>query len=298
MAESSIEWTDYTFNPWIGCEKCAAGCKNCYAEKNRFVVGKGDLWGKGSRRHITSDGYWRQPLRWNALAAGLKGAVGFEHRPRVFCASLADVFEDREDLVEPRKRLWHLIMQTPELDWLILTKRPENIERLSPCVFPEMRGGFGLLKNVWLGTSASTQDDFDRNWQALVRVAASVRFISFEPLLESIDACLWNYPAGIRPDWIIVGGESGHGARPCDVQWIRWIVEQCQWSRCPVFVKQLGSYYVDAVNGVGGVLANPDPQLVPTIRRLKNRKGSDPAEWPEDLRVREFPESAKGATSL
>lgn len=122
MAENSaIEWTHHTFNPWRGCTKVSPGCANCYAERqskrNPNVLG---IWGDGGTRVVASDSYWREPLKWN------RAAEQAWERHRVFCASMADVFEDRPELRMPRARLWQLITLTPYLDWLLLTKRPEN----------------------------------------------------------------------------------------------------------------------------------------------------------------------------
>src|SRR5262245_49606753 len=120
MENSKIQWTDHTFNVWRGCEKVSPGCAHCYAEtmsrRNPAVLGE---WGKHGTRVIASEAMWREPLKWDrqARAAGV--------RKRVFCASLADVFEDRPELVAPRERLFRLIEDTPNLDWQLLTKRPE-----------------------------------------------------------------------------------------------------------------------------------------------------------------------------
>ncbi len=164
------------------------------------------------------------------------------------------------------------------------------------------------LPNVWLGTSVEGQATADERIPLLLATPAAVRFVSVEPMLGPVDFrwAKWdswtdedrkrrpsiNHLDGLRMlDWVIVGGESGPGARPCDVAWIRSVVAQCREAAVPCFVKQVGAYYVDAANGVGGARATqPDPQLVPPIRRLSDPKGGDPAEWPEDLRVREYPE--------
>lgn len=181
MGENSgIEWTHHTFNPWLGCVKVSPACANCYAEKNRAVaaaearVGK-TLWGPDAERVRTSESYWRQPHRWNreALAAG--------ERRRVFCASLADVFEDRPDLEPHRFDLWRLIEETPGLDWLLLTKRPDRVLASVPMAW---RTGFP--GNVWLGTTVEDQARADERIPHLMRVPARVRFVSGEPLLEGV----------------------------------------------------------------------------------------------------------------
>src|SRR5262245_49470954 len=129
-ADSKIQWTDHTFNPWIGCAHVSEACRFCYAESERFVQvkrGQGvELWGPNAARYVTSATNWKLPLRWN------REALEVGERRRVFCASLADVFEDRRELDEPRSWLWALIERTPWLDWLLLTKRPENIWKMYP----------------------------------------------------------------------------------------------------------------------------------------------------------------------
>ena len=127
-AESKIEWTDHTFNPWWGCEKVSPGCAHCYADAFAKRLGHGTtrpkLWGPGSERKVASEAMWREPIKWN------RSAEKAGKRARVFCASMADVFEDRPDLLVPRARLFRLVAATPHLDWLLLTKRPENAARL------------------------------------------------------------------------------------------------------------------------------------------------------------------------
>lgn len=280
-ADTKIQWCDATFNPWIGCSKVAAGCTNCYAETSTPVRRGMGTWGRDGARHVTSDTYWRQPLAWN------RRAEREGRRLRVFCASLADVFEDRDDLVEPRIRLFDLVRETPELDWQLLTKRPENVGRLwNPLRLP---GHESLPGNVWLGVSVATQEDVDENLPELARIPAVVRFVSAEPLIEPIDLYLEHNPPGIRPDWVIVGGESGPRARPCDVAWVRSIVRQCKAAGVACFVKQFGS------NPTGDWCPPGDHEpcrggVAIEKALFKDPKGGDPSEWPEDLRVREFPE--------
>jgi protein gp37 len=255
--ETRIEWCHHTFNPWRGCTKVSAGCAHCYAEawssRNPKVFGE---WGTNGRRAIAAESSWREPLAWDREAA-LCG-----ERRKVFCASLADVFEDRPDLVGPRGRLLATIAATPHLDWHLLTKRSEDVGRLA---------GGELPPSVWIGASVEDQAAADGRIPHLARIAASVRFLSVEPLLGPID-----FPTLDGIAWAIVGGESGPGARPCDVGWIRSILEQCRSAGVAPFVKQLGAR--------------------PLGLRLADRKGGDPAEWPEDLRVRESPRRGRGRT--
>lgn len=256
---TNIAWCDHTFNSWRGCVKVSAGCANCYAEKlslrNPSVLGE---WGKDGERPIAAESYWRLPERWNAQARNAKT------RRRVFCASLGDVFEDRPDLIAPRIRLFQLISRTPYLDWLLLTKRPENIQPLLRQI-PTPKGnlwdthwvdedGEGYAKhfpNVWLGTSAENQEAADTRIPLLLEILAVVRFVVCEPLLGRIDlrpyfsASQRQYTAtylygGL--DWVIVGGESGTKARPMNVNWAWEIREHCAFASVPFFFKQHGEY--------------------------------------------------------
>lgn len=303
--QTEIEWCDHTFNPWIGCTKVAAGCVNCYAEALAKRTGLA-TWGPSGTRVRTSDDNWRQPIKWDARAA--RDGV----RRRVFCASLADVFESWDGAVvdskgrwlvncnrcglslpgggdwpttcvgcwlekttlatmtDLRNELFELIDITPNLDWLILTKRPENIETMWP-------GSKEHRPNVWLGTSVANSMDVLQNLPQLYRSRhlVPVLFLSAEPLLEPIDISSFdlNLVDLIKPHWLIVGGESGPKARPCDVEWIEAVINQCQSAGVPVFVKQLGS----------------KPTCMGRTAALRDKKGGDPSEWPVPLRVREFP---------
>lgn len=288
MEDSKIQWTHHTFNPWRGCTKVSAGCANCYAEtlsgRNPKTLG---VWGPQGTRVVASDSAWREPRKWNRVAK----EAGERHR--VFCASLADVFEGRETMPEAswvaveaaRVRLFHLISETPRLDWLLLTKRPENVSRF--------RGGDGVPRswpenmppNVWLGVSVEDQAAANERIPHLLKIQATVRFLSCEPLLAPVD--LWS---AMRPilgtgaggavqmdirhgiDWVIVGGESGPRARACNPTWIVDLVDQCQAAGVACFVKQLGSNVLNFAQV-----------------KLRDSKGGDPSEWASDLRVRQFP---------
>lgn len=238
MAENSkIEWTTHTFNPWRGCTKISDGCKNCYAEalsrRNPATLG---IWGDNGTRVVASESYWKQPLKWNRDAA----TTG--ERPRVFCASLADVFEDRPDLIESRDRLFQLIDRTPYLDWLLLTKRPQNIERLWPWGWYDDQFTW---PNVWLGTTAENQEQADRRIPELLKIPARVRFLSCEPLLEAVDLrAHWLNPSWsslvVKPEWVIAGGESGSNARPMQAVWAQGLRDQCVAADVPFLFKQWG----------------------------------------------------------
>jgi protein gp37 len=270
VTATTIEWTDYTFNPWWGCTKVSAGCTNCYAEtlSNRYGF---DAWGPGKPRRAFGKKHWSDPYKWDRKAR-VEGV-----RRRVFCASMADVFEDEAPTGE-RERLWDLVLDTPGLDWQILSKRPEAFRDL----LPEDNGW--PWRNVWLGVSVEDQATADERIPLLLQTPAAVRFVSYEPALLPVD--LRTYVSPGQPwgerflDWIIVGGESGPGARPFDVEWARLVIGGCRMAQppVPVFVKQLG--------------ARPYQSHWPDKKplHLRDRKGGDPLEWPSDLRVREFPQ--------
>lgn len=253
--DSKIEWTTHTFNPWRGCTKVSAGCANCYAEKlsyrNPGVLG---IWGDNGTRVIASESAWKEPLKWDR-AAKMAG-----ERHRVFCASLADVFEDRPELVAPRVRLFHLISETPNLDWLLLTKRPENIHRFYGGQGVSRSWSESMPPNVWLGTSVENQAAAEERIPQLLAAPATVHFLSMEPLLGAVDltdiggpghdhdaltgeyrdASVFRNTGGI--DWVIVGGESGSHARPMHPQWVRSIRDQCVQAGVPFHFKQHGEW--------------------------------------------------------
>ena len=236
MQTSKIEWTDSTFNPWIGCQKVSAGCDNCYAQPivTRIRRGDSDVWGPGSRRKRTSPQTWSQPLKWNSAASRRPSLFQDQAdvRPhRVFCASLADVFDNRAPR-GARSDLWRLIAATPNLTWQILTKRPQNFTRFLPADW-----GLGY-RDVWLGISAENQHTYDRRWPHLAAVGAAVKFVSFEPMLGPVT--LQGHSA--KPDWVIWGGESGPGARTANPQWARDITSECVDGNVAVFGKQWGIY--------------------------------------------------------
>lgn len=224
-ANSKIEWTTHTFNPWWGCTKVSEACKNCYAESWAKRVGQ-KVWGPKVARRTFSDAHWKQPLKWN------KDAEGAEERPRVFCASMADVFEDRTELETHRARLFDLIEQTQNLDWLLLTKRPQNVLRLA-------KWGENWPSNIWLGTTVELQTRADELLPELAAIPAKVRFISAEPLLGQLDLGPW---LGSTIDWVITGGESGPHARPASPDWFRTLHTQCMESEVPFHFKQWGDW--------------------------------------------------------
>lgn len=262
MGENThIEWAHHTFNPWYGCQKVGPGCDHCYAEgwaKRSGLV----QWGPVAERRRSTPANWRMPLKWNADAQ----ALGIRYR--VFCASLADVF-DNQVPPEWRRDLFSLIAQTPHLDWLLVTKRVGNV--MPMCSRDDLI--FDLLtRRVWLGITVCNQAEADRDIPKLLATPAAVRFLSVEPLLGPIKlaACWLSQACGVdkysdtkslsrcfscsqaikpycatpdeRLNWVIVGGESGHQARPMHPNWVRSLRNQCAGADVPFLFKQWGEW--------------------------------------------------------
>jgi protein gp37 len=260
MAENSkIEWTDHTMNFWVGCTKVSAACDHCYAESWAKRSGHPELW-QGERRR-TTPANWRQPHKWNLDRLGIGNP-----RARVFTNSLADFF-DNQIPYEWRRDAWQVIARTPNLDWLILTKRPQNISKMLPEDGIGEPWGDGW-SNVWLGTTVENQEEADRRIPHLLAVPARVHFISAEPLLGHLD--LRSYlPMTSAPNerairWVIAGGESGGHARPMHPDWARSVRNQCAAADVAFFMKQM------------------------TKKAL----------IPSDLLIREFPSCQRGNTNL
>lgn len=298
MSENTkIEWCDHTFNPWEGCQKVGPGCDHCYAETRnaRFAGGTAINWGPGAPRRRTSASNWALPERWNAQADAFMAQHG--RRQRVFCASLADVFDNAVPS-EWRMDLFKLIADTPNLDWLILTKRIGNV--MPMCSGDSLM--FDLIcERVWLGATITSQAEADRDIPKLLAVPAAKRFLSMEPLLGQVDLRLptrtWTNSRGCatcdhccngdrcddpthfsrgRPDWaphcrcpycrgtgkgmpidwIIVGGESGPGARPMHPDWARSLRDQCKAAGVPFLFKQWGEW-IDDFNIDAAALHSP-----------------------------------------
>lgn len=273
MGENTkIEWAHHTFNPWEGCTKVGPGCDHCYAENRnaRFAGGKSINWGPGAPRRRTSASNWNNPIRWNADAERL-GV-----RYRVFCASLADVF-DNEVPDAWRTDLFRLIIETPHLDWLLLTKRIGNAGKMLQSIAASFNAmldsndRYKPLPNVWLGATVVNQQEADRDIPKLLDTPAAVRWLSMEPLLgpvdiENIQRAFWLYDEmggansriplkgwpderarslkglGGGIDWVVVGGESGPGARPMHPDWARSLRDQCVAAGVPFLFKQWGEW--------------------------------------------------------
>lgn len=340
--QTKIQWADATWNPWIGCTKVSAGCKNCYAENTtraRVLRSQGhETWGKGAKRSRTSAANWKQPLKWNRdiqtwkdqpCDPRFRSAVESHPKPKVF-PSLCDWLDD-EVPIEWLADFLKLIHDTPNLTWILLTKRPENFKELTTDVLrhiednpPTKKGddiwpwlldwvtGEKIPPNVWILASVENQEMADQRIPELLEIPAVVRGLSVEPMLgpishwSGINQCQscggtnWRENGCRRCadcgeeytpfDWAIFGGESGKGARPCNVEWIRQGVQQCKAAGVPVFVKQLGAKPVQGVAFSGTPLGETECIVFENIR---DPKGGDMSEWPEDLRndpnIRAFP---------
>ncbi len=233
METTNIEWCDSTFNPWEGCQKVGPGCDHCYAETRnaRFAGGTAINWGPGAPRRRTSASNWNKPLAWERAHAEFFAEHG--RRQRVFCASLADVFDNAVD-PQWRADLFELIEKTPHLDWLLLTKRIGNVANMLPVPFD-----FDVLfPHVLIGATITSHEEMLRDAPKLKAVGARLTFWSAEPLLGEIGAI----PPEYMPDWIIAGGESGHGARPMHPDWVRSLRDQCASAGVPFLFKQWGEW--------------------------------------------------------
>jgi protein gp37 len=289
-----IQWTDETWNPVRGCSIVSEGCRHCYAmrQAHRFSGAGGPY--EGLTRQTPSGPKWTGKIR--LVPEVLDQPLRWRKPRRVFVNSMSDLFHEEvpDEFID---KVFAVMARAHEHTFQILTKRPER-----------MRGYFERplqwaisqpypLPNVWLGISCEDQATADERIPLLLQTPAAVRFLSCEPLLGPID--LYGYLSGNgrcfnqvgltdAVDWVIVGGESGPGARPIDLAWVRVIVEFCRGTRTAVFVKQLGAD--PGFTGAGGPGTHSPIRLL-----LKDPKGGDPAEWPEELRVRQFPVASSGA---
>ena len=293
---TSIEWADSTFNAWMGCTKVSPACDHCYAERDTKRFGRVE-WGAGKPRVRTSPANWKQPERWNRekwvqcscgwRGAGIEGGDGCgacgKHsttkpaRRRVFCASLAD-WLDNEVPIEWLVDLLDLIRRTPNLDWLLLTKRIGNLHKRLGAASIASRTRPGALHfdgltdwiaawlrydapdNVWLGASVVNQDEVNRDVPKLLAVPARVRFLSIEPMLGPINLDCWPvYGDDARPllHWIIAGGESGPHARPMQREWVRSLRDQCAAAGVPFLFKQWGEWAPNWLYADDGISEQP-----------------------------------------
>ena len=254
-AVTKIAWCDHTFNPWWGCTQVSPLCDHCYAMMLDIRWFKGTHWGPRAPRRHFGEAHWREPLKWDHLAR----AEGRRHR--VFCASMADVFDNEADQAT-RERLWLVIRQTPNLNWILLTKRIGNAPDMLPGDWGE---GY---PNVWLLVSVD-QAALERDAPKLLAISAVVHGLSIEPQLAPVHL---GASAG-RLQWVINGGESGVGARPFHLEWARSLVAECRSAGTAIYMQKLGC----------------NPFQRGQRLRLSDYAGGDWDEWPADLRIRQFP---------
>lgn len=295
---SEIEWTDVTWNPLRGCRRVSPGCLHCYAERQ---ASRGILSGPGQPYEglvqLTKHG-----PQWTGATAGpdrLADPLRWKKPRKIFVCSMSDLFYEGHT-VQQIAQVFGVMARAQRHIFQVLTKRIERARVLLSS--PEFRQevefwmadvGVPLgeelrwpLPNVWLGTSIEQQRYVAPRTLELLGTPAAVRFLSLEPLLESVSLGLMGtIPKDISPryqpvsallDWVIVGGESGPHARPCCAAWVREVVIQCMVNAVPVFVKQLGA--VTCCTRVG------NKQVL-----ITDRKGGNMEEWPVDLRVRQWP---------
>jgi protein gp37 len=276
MGATGIEWTrgpngepGFTFNPWIGCTKVSAACDNCYAEVCALKMGV--TWGPHGVRKPVSESAWAAVEALNRRAARL-GC-----RFRVFCASMADVLDNHPSIPQSvRDRLYALIEATPHLDWMLLTKRPQNAKKLLPYSW-FMRGGWP--KNAWFGFTAEDGVEFRRRWAHAKQVPAPVLFVSAEPLFES-----YELPGDARQIGLfIVGGESGKisNCRPTPQGAFEHMRMQCSAMGIPFFMKQLDQVSYRGLCIQGWLPGEPQTRRKPRYKHFDS--------FPDSLRVRDQP---------
>lgn len=321
-AETSIEWCDATFNPWIGCTKVSPACDHCYAEADMDLRRHRVKWGAGHPRSRTSAANWTQLERWNArpfwtceacrwrgegdssYCPGCESGVLVPARRRIFCASLADVFDNEVD-PQWRADLFDLIARTPNLDWLLLTKRIGNVHAMVPGTWRPL-----YPRNVWIGATIANQAEASRDIPKLLKLPAHVRFLSIEPLLGPVDLCetlgiWWNQTMGcfegttsrMNPkglDWVIAGGESGTQARAMHPDWVRSLRDQCAAAGVPFLFKQWGEWG-PAIANHGVRVALGGLARVGKKRAGRSLDGVEHNGFPEDPRATEFANAAMAA---
>lgn len=317
---TTIEWTDRVWNPVTGCTKVSAGCKHCYAE------------GIANRRLPHGGFKDREFTEVRCHPERLSLPLSWRKPQRVFVNSMSDLFHEDvpTDFID---QVFAVMSLCPQHTFQVLTKRPDHMMVYLQDQWTGFRQRTAMmeikpalshhleypLRNVWLGVSVEDQATADERIPLLLQTPAALRFISYEPALGPVNFARWlDKPWCPTHDWaggfcvqdcgdwrqlnlIIVGGESGPGARAFDVQWARSTVAQCKDAGVAVFVKQLGTRAVRRCNlcrgggvrvlqcrmhGIGEIGHGDDGML---RMFLRDRKGGDMSEWPEDLRVRELP---------
>ena len=318
---TKIQWTDETWNPIVGCSRISEGCKNCYAAS----TAKSPRLQQFSQYQKVSN--WDGTVEW--VESQIYKPIGWKKPKRIFVCSMGDLFHENVPF-EWIDRVMAVMCYCKHHIFQVLTKRPDIAHLYFNDYLPDVGPSWKVvgkniavnfkrqipLRNVWLGTSVENQKVAGDRILPLMETSAAIRFLSCEPLLENLDLSQWlpealgkgicdacgetgqlyavdkSPVAGLaictqccpRPDWILVGGESGTKARPCHQDWIRSIIQQCQIAKVSVFVKQLGSHSLVSQPYIQGV-AQSHYRI-----SLKNRKGGDFDEFPDDLKVRQFPQ--------
>jgi protein gp37 len=276
---SAIEWTEATWNPVVGCTRVSEGCRHCYAERDAIrISGPGQKYG-GVVRSTPAGPRWTGVVR--LVEAALDQPLRWTKPRRIFVNSMSDLFHEKVEL-EWIDRIFDVMGRAPQHTFQVLTKRPVSMRSYMRGRYRENNGW--SLPNIWLGVSVEDQATADERIPLLLQTPAALRWVSYEPALAPVmfggAGPTWlgkrsNGERGI--DWLVVGGESGPGARPFDLTWARSTLAQGRAAGVRAFVKQLGSRPFDSQYGSG---------RYPVCR---DRKGGDPTEWPEDLRVRDYP---------
>jgi protein gp37 len=325
MADTAIEWSDAVWNPLAGCTRVSAGCQACYAERLAHrVAAMGHVKYHGLTRKVGSEVRWTGEVRFVEEALDLP--LRWKKPRRIFVNSMSDLFHEKvtDEWID---RIFRTMVVAQQHTYQILTKRPERMREYIVSHQPAV----GAWPPSWihLGVSVENQETADERIPLLLQTPAAVRFLSVEPLLGPVDLTPWlaheltpddklmlAFAGGARTtedlqrmarriDWIIVGGESGPGARPCDIAWIRSVVAQAKAAGVPVFVKQLGRWVLGDHAGFRvnhWLMKDGRGYVPPVIGRFAHVrpewavgfstwdvKGGDPTDWPSDLRVREFP---------
>jgi protein gp37 len=290
---TTIAWTDETINPIVGCSRISAGCEKCYAETAAKTA------------RLQQFPQYQKVAKWNGTVEFVESQLikpyEWKKSKKIFICSMADIFHENV-LFDWVEEIFYMIENCPQHTFQILTKRPERMIEFFDWYIARnsdhsVELQWTMPDNIWLGVSCENQAMADKRIPLLMQIPAKVRFLSCEPLLEPLDLSkflpiewsevaedwieswpgIGSYSTNDYPSWVIAGGESGAGARPCHVEWLRDIASQCQSAKVPVFVKQLGS------NALQGHIVNGSKL------KLKDRKGSDINEFPEDLRIQQFP---------
>lgn len=299
---TNIEWTDETWNPTRGCSRVSPGCVNCYAERVAVRFEWRNVAGEGGEKVApgpfhgfitTKNGHPAWTGKVELIESKILEPLRWKKPRRIFVNSMSDLFHE----AIPANDIAEVFRVMQRADWhtyQILTKRADRLAEIMPRIVAT----FGLMPHVWLGVSVENQQYADERIPLLLQTPAAVRFVSYEPALGPVDFSKWLCGCGVPGgafegmcngqhglDWVIVGGESGPGARAFDIAWARNTIEQCRRAGVACFVKQLGAFPCEEREYGTAKGSSPVPM------KLKDRKGGDPSEWPDDLRVRQFPQT-------